>query len=124
MRIYTYNKRFAAHYGASVVTIPDQVAEDQRGWDISGQSFPALRANGQSVRVRLDGDSYGLHTSGTGDARVTSGGHKANPAGRPATDSATGLIRKQVMLDQASVDALTALGDGNLSLGVRRAAKR
>jgi hypothetical protein len=32
------------------------------------------------------------------------------------------VIRKTVTLDQASIDKLRALGDGDLSLGIRRAA--
>jgi len=42
--------------------------------------------------------------------------------GRPTPDPAGALHRHQVMLDEATVEALRALGEGNLSAGVRRAA--
>lgn len=67
MSIYTYDKQFAAHYAGGIVTVPDQVAEDQRGFADADKSFPALRADGTKVRVRLDAEAYGLYTSGTGD---------------------------------------------------------
>jgi hypothetical protein len=73
---WTYVRNFAAHYGRkefTVVTIPDQVADDQRGWDHAGNhSFPAIRSNGRVVRVRLDPEAYDLHGSGTGDCVVRS----------------------------------------------------
>lgn len=69
---YTYATRYAAHYGSRIVTIPDQVAADQRHYD--GQTFPALTASGTRVRVRLRGELYGLGTSGTGDPVVTAPG--------------------------------------------------
>lgn len=70
MTKYTYTKRFAAHYAGRLITVPDQVAEAQR--DHATHSFPALDAagypyNGRKLRVRLDGEAYGLWTSGTGD---------------------------------------------------------
>ena len=51
---------------------------------------------------------------GRGGARVG--------AGRATADGAQGVIRKNVTLDQASIDKLRTLGDGDLSLGIRRAA--
>ncbi len=49
----------------------------------------------------------------------------ARPGGGKRTaDGAQGVIRKNVTLDAASIDALRALGDGDLSLGIRRAAAR
>ena len=69
MTTYTYERDFAARTpSGAVVIIPDQVAEAQRDFD--GKTFPALRLNGQRVRVKLRGDLYGLWTTGTGDAVV------------------------------------------------------
>ena len=45
-------------------------------------------------------------------------------AGRPTGDGATGLRRVSVLLDPATIDAATAAGDGNVSLGLRRMAQR
>ena len=42
--------------------------------------------------------------------------------GRVADDGATNLERKQVRLDPETIDTLTTLGGGNLSLGIRKAA--
>jgi hypothetical protein len=51
------------------------------------------------------------------------GGAKPN-GGRPTADGVRGMVRRNVTLDDASVDALRKLGDGDLSLGIRRAAAR
>ena len=67
---YSYTKRAQAHYGDWVVTVPDQVADDQKSYD--GVAFPARRGDNATVRVVLRGDLYGLHTGGTGDMVVTS----------------------------------------------------
>lgn len=67
---YTYDRNYAAHYGSRIVTVPDQVADDQKGYD--GRTFPAIDSNGSRVRVRLNGESYGLNTPGTGDMIVKS----------------------------------------------------
>jgi hypothetical protein len=42
--------------------------------------------------------------------------------GIKAADGATGLKRTNITIDQASADALRAFGDGDMSLGIRRAA--
>lgn len=55
-------------------------------------------------------------------ARSGSRGGPGRGQGLKADDGAANLTRKQVMLDADTVTALTALGDGNLSLGIRRAA--
>lgn len=70
MSKYTYNNGYEAHYGTGVVIVPDQVSADQKSYD--GATFPARRKNGGMVRVRLDGDAYDLHGSGTGDMVVRS----------------------------------------------------
>ena len=41
--------------------------------------------------------------------------------GRPAADGARGMTRRNVTLDDETVDAARKLGDGDLSLGLRRA---
>jgi len=43
--------------------------------------------------------------------------------GIKAADGATGLKRTNITIDQASADSLRAFGGGDLSLGIRRAAK-
>lgn len=53
----------------------------------------------------------------------THGGARPGGGKRPA-DGAQGVVRKNVTLDQASIDALRALGDGDLSLGIRLAAAK
>jgi hypothetical protein len=77
---YTYIQNTEAHYGRDEyqrAIVPDQVANDQRGWD--GRAFPAkivshwgTKQPTRTVRVVLRGDLYGLHTGGTGDMIVTS----------------------------------------------------
>jgi hypothetical protein len=68
---YTFARRMTAHYAGRFVVVPDQVEADQHGYD--GKTFPALlRVAGgdKKIRVRLDGDAYGLNTPGTGDMVV------------------------------------------------------
>lgn len=76
---YTYTQNSVAHYGRYGnlrAIVPDQVANDQRGWD--GRAFPAKivshwgpKQPPRTVRVVLRGDLYGLHTWRTGDMIVT-----------------------------------------------------
>jgi hypothetical protein len=77
MEILTYDRKMVAHYGSGYVIVPDQVAEDQKGYDIEGTPFPAIPCdtagrslNRRMVKVRIDGNAYGLWTSVTGDMRV------------------------------------------------------
>ena len=42
-------------------------------------------------------------------------------AGRPALADGLKALRVQVSLDQASIDRAKALGEGNLSAGIRKA---
>lgn len=56
------------------------------------------------------------------DARSGSQGGPGRGQGVKAADGATGLKRVNVSLDEASIDALRQFGDGELSLGIRRAA--
>lgn len=60
-------------------------------------------------------------TAALAEARGTHGG-AGRGQGRPAADGATNLSRKNVSLDGATIERLRALGDGDLSLGIRRAA--
>lgn len=58
-------------------------------------------------------------------AILTAGGEPpALPTGPKPADGASGVIRKNVTLDQPSIDKLRTLGDGDLSLGIRRAAAK
>lgn len=55
-------------------------------------------------------------------ARSGAHGGPGRGQGIKAADGATGLKRVNVTLDEDSIDALRQLGDGELSLGIRRAA--
>lgn len=44
--------------------------------------------------------------------------------GLKASDGATGLKRTNITIDQESADILRTIGDGDLSLGIRRAAAK
>lgn len=55
-------------------------------------------------------------------ARAGTHGGAGRGQGRVAVDGAINLARKQVRLDPETIDTLTALGGGNLSLGIRKAA--
>lgn len=55
-------------------------------------------------------------------ARAGTHGGPGRGGGKRAADGATGLKRRNVSIDDASADALRAFGDGDLSLGIRRAA--
>ena len=75
---YQYTQGVIAHRAeGGFAMIPDVVINDQKGWDASRKSFPAIpcdsigRAIGPSFRAVLRGDLYGLHTSGTGDCTVS-----------------------------------------------------
>lgn len=54
---------------------------------------------------------------------MSRGGRRPN-SGRRTEDNAGALFRKQVKLDQAAIDILSKLGSGNLSLGIRLAARQ
>jgi len=55
-------------------------------------------------------------------ARAGSHGGAGRGQGLKAADGATGLKRTNISIDPASADTLRAFGDGDLSLGIRRAA--
>ena len=88
---YTFHRGIGAWLGDVIVVIPDQVDStealhtqlDSKGvpyteWPDNAQRyhdqnkiiFPAILPNGRKIKVQLDGDAYGLYTSGTGDAKV------------------------------------------------------
>lgn len=52
----------------------------------------------------------------------TGAGGPGRGQGLKAADGATGLKRTNISIDQASADILRSFGDGDLSLGIRRAA--
>lgn len=65
------------------------------------------------------------HEEARGLAIALSGrGGPGRGQGRKPADGATGLKRRNVSLDDPRADVLRALGDGDLSLGIRRAADR
>lgn len=55
-------------------------------------------------------------------ARAGAHGGPGRGQGLKAVDGATGLKRRNISIDDASADALRQFGDGDLSLGIRRAA--
>jgi hypothetical protein len=59
--------------------------------------------------------------AGLAEVRTGQGG-AGRGQGVKAADGATGLKRTNITIDQASADTLRAYGDGDLSLGIRRAA--
>lgn len=63
------------------------------------------------------------HATARGMAVALSGrGGAGRGQGVKAADGATGLKRRNISIDDASADVLRAFGDGDLSLGIRRAA--
>jgi hypothetical protein len=115
-----------------------RVAEPEREDYIWGYLRGLARAHlgetyGQQDHERLMGYA-GLNPVLAGNeknSRIGQGyqdGLKAKPIGhggpgrKAAADGAVGLMRKNITIDQQSVDALKVLGDGDLSLGIRRAA--
>jgi hypothetical protein len=57
-------------------------------------------------------------------ARAGTHGGPGRGQGLKAADGVTGLKRRNISIDDASAEVLRALGDGDLSLGLRRAAAR
>ncbi len=55
-------------------------------------------------------------------ARSGAHGGPGRGQGAKAVDGATGLKRRNISIDDASADTLRQFGDGDLSLGIRRAA--
>ena len=53
---------------------------------------------------------------------LTGRGGPGRGQGIRASDGATGLKRTNITIDSESADALRSFGDGDLSLGIRRAA--
>ena len=70
---YTFARNYAANTPSGMtVTVPDQVAAEQREFD--GKTFPVLvlrpGSSPRKARATLRGDLYGLRTTGTGDMIV------------------------------------------------------
>lgn len=62
----TFSKFYAAHSTlGGTVTIPDEVYEDQKGFD--GQTIEVVDFWGHREKAILRGDLYDLHAPGTGD---------------------------------------------------------
>jgi len=70
--MWTYDKHFAAHLGETgwIVTIPDQIADDQLHHARFDTIFPARDDRGNILMVKLDAGASGLHMLGTGDPVV------------------------------------------------------
>lgn len=66
---YTYHRNIAAWLNDEIVTVPDQVDDDQRHYDANQIEF-ICKGEGGDIAVRLDGAAYGLNTYGTGDMVV------------------------------------------------------
>ena len=68
MSKYTIGNRLSHTVNGGVVTVPDEVYDNQHDYD--GKTFPVLKTNGKSGRAKLMGELYGLNTPGTGDMIV------------------------------------------------------
>ena len=68
--VYTWERKYAAWYRDFTVTVPDQVAEDQKGYARRNQTFPVIGVGGAKARARIDAEATGLFTGGTGDLVV------------------------------------------------------
>lgn len=66
----TWDNGYECHLGTSGRTcrVSQDFAADQKGND--GKTTIAVLRDGSRMRVKLVGDDYGLHTSGTGDMVV------------------------------------------------------
>jgi len=114
-------------------------------WQIYTSTLPAgaraigvVHRNGSAAGALAEIESTGAYVQVNGCVMRTLPQDKARAAveaaragrrggpgmgqGRRAVDGATALQRRQVSLDQASIDTLADLGDGELSLGIRLAA--
>lgn len=56
------------------------------------------------------------------EKQKTKRGGAGRGQGRKPADGAVGLARKNITIDRERAEALRAIGDGDLSLGIRRAA--
>lgn len=65
---WTYERNFWAHLDGDFVTVPDQVAAEQKAH--VGRTFPARAGDGSEVMVTIDAEATGLFTAGTGDLTV------------------------------------------------------
>jgi hypothetical protein len=102
---FTYTRRFAAHMKDIVVTVPDQVADDQCGFAERDVMFPALLPTGGRVMAYVDAEATGLSTPGTGDLVVVA-------ASGCCASGLVGLsgdpLRRAAQIALACVDSLLA----------------
>ena len=66
---YSYHMQYAARLDNAVVTVPDQIADNQESAAENDVVFPALY-QGDEVMVRVDAEATGLFTPGVGDLVV------------------------------------------------------
>ena len=67
--IYTFNgNNYAMSKSGIIVNLPDQfdLKEDFK----NPKTWPAIKENGDRVRVKVDHDATGTDTTGTGDTSV------------------------------------------------------
>lgn len=76
------------------------------------------------TRLPRSGASAALPTSKPGFEMVEKIRQRAPGAGKPTTDGVTVVERRNVMIDPPGLEVLEKIGGGNLSLGVREAARR
>jgi len=85
--------------------------------DLSAEASPEMVEDRLKQLARYVPDLVEKYRS----AQIGRGG-PGRGQGIRAADGATGLKRTNITIDPASADALRAFGDGDLSLGIRRAA--
>lgn len=95
---YTYHRNIAAWLDGAIVTVPDQVDDNQRHCDANRIEFVCKGAGGDAV-VRLDGAAYGLNTYGTGDMVV----RLVKPHRRIWTDGTVVCLRTEDRMGKAII---------------------
>jgi hypothetical protein len=71
---YSFDLNYQAHdglKGQTRVIVPDQVVENQKHYSSTMMCFPVRMFDGRYKWARLNGEAYGLWTSGTGDMIVS-----------------------------------------------------
>lgn len=127
--------QFMASKNRGAVTV-ESGADWREYWGASGPlpagSIPlgtVLRGEDAGVLLRMQTGIYVLGIEGalkSLDQRKVAAALSDAPRasrGRPAGDGATGLVRKNVTLDDVTIARLREIGGGDLSLGIRRAAE-
>lgn len=95
-----------------------------------GQSGHAITAAEHNLAVEVGYEiakKYGIdlaaHVAAQFESEKTWGG-PGRGQGAKAADGATGLKRVNITIDPGSAETMRAIGDGDLSLGIRRAARK